>query len=84
MIAGPRPGYPSDMCDAEWEQLAPLIPLKVGKGRNRTVDLRGIMNVPFRVKTLRISFAPAVRGDLPRDLPNKNTVYDCEQLPKNK
>ena len=39
MNEGTRLGYPSDMCDAEWEQLAPLIPPKVGKGKNRTVDL---------------------------------------------
>ena len=44
MSEGTRVGYPSDMSDAQWEQLAPLIPPKVGKGRNRTVDLREILN----------------------------------------
>ena len=39
-----RQPYPSDLSDAQWEQLAPLIPPKVGKGRNRTVNLREAMN----------------------------------------
>jgi len=44
MVEGTRQAYPSDMSDAQWEQLAPLIPPKVGKGRDRTVNLREVMN----------------------------------------
>ena len=44
MDEGTRQPYPSDLSDAQWGQLAPLIPPKVGKGRNCTVNLREVMN----------------------------------------
>ena len=60
-----RRGYPSDMSDAEWEQLAPLIPPKVGKGKNRTVNLREVMNAPFSSKkTLRTFCGPVASGSI--------------------
>ena len=39
MSKGTCRGYPSDMSDAQCEQLAPLIPPKIGKGKNRTVNV---------------------------------------------
>ena len=36
--------YPSDLTDAEWAQVAPLIPRARGGGRRREVDERALMN----------------------------------------
>ena len=37
-------GYPSDLTDAEWDRLAPLIPAASPGGRPRTTDMRSAMN----------------------------------------
>jgi putative transposase len=58
------------MSDVKWEQLAPLIPPKFGKGRNRTVDLREVMNA-----ILYFIRAGCQWAYLPRDFPPKDTVY---------
>ena len=70
MVEGTRQAYPSDMSDAQWEQLAPLIPPKIGKGKNRTVNLREVMNaILYFLRT-------GCQWDyLPRDLPPRDTVY---------
>ena len=39
-----RKPYPSDLTDDQWNLLHPLIPPKVGKGENRKVDLREVVN----------------------------------------
>lgn len=36
--------YPTDLTDAQWERLQPLIPPQTGRGRRRRVDLRAIVN----------------------------------------
>lgn len=36
--------YPSDLTDAEWEIVAPLIPPAKRGGRQREVDLRAVVN----------------------------------------
>jgi len=36
--------YPSDLTDAEWGEVAPLLPPPARKGRKRSVDLREILN----------------------------------------
>ena len=64
MVEGTRQPYPSDMSDAQWEQLAPLIPPKVGKGKNRTVNLREVMNAILYVLRTGCQWAY-----LPRDFP---------------
>jgi transposase len=39
--------YPSDLTDAEWAVVAPLIrPARHG-GRSRKVDVRGVLNAAF-------------------------------------
>lgn len=43
------PVYPSDVTDAEWALLAPLLPPPKPRGRPRTVDLRCIVNGLFYV-----------------------------------
>jgi hypothetical protein len=36
--------YPSDLTDAEWEHIEPLIPPAKRGGRKRSVDVREIVN----------------------------------------
>ena len=36
--------YPSDLTDAEWSKVAPLLPPQARRGRRRTVDVREILN----------------------------------------
>ena len=36
--------YPSDLTDAEWAKVAPLLPAQARTGRRRVVDLREILN----------------------------------------
>lgn len=63
--------YPSDLTDAEWELVAPLIrPAKRG-GRPRTVDVREVLNAIFYVLWTGCQWTA-----LPRDLPPRSTVWD--------
>ena len=39
-----RKPYPSDLTDAQWEELAPLVPSAKRGGRPRTVDMREVIN----------------------------------------
>ena len=39
-----RRRYPTDLTDAEWEQIKPLLPKPAKRGRKPTVDLREILN----------------------------------------
>jgi putative transposase len=39
-----RKSYPSDLTAAQWNLLAPLIPPKIGRGENRKVNLREVVN----------------------------------------
>lgn len=66
----PRKAYPSDLSDAEWDILAPLVPPAKSGGHPRVVDIREIIN--------GILYAVRAGGDwrmLPHDLPPYNTVY---------
>jgi transposase len=57
--------YPSDLTDAEWALVAPLIrPAKRG-GRPRSVNLREVLNA-----VCALDGVPA----LPKDLPPRSTV----------
>jgi putative transposase len=68
----PRKSYPSDLTDAQWLVLEPLLPAEVeGLGRPREVDFREIVNA---IQYLNRS---GCQWDmLPHDLPPKSTVYD--------
>jgi hypothetical protein len=39
-----HPRYPSDLTDAEWIEIAPLIAPARGGGRRREVDVRNLVN----------------------------------------
>jgi putative transposase len=66
-----RKRYSSDLTDAEWGQLAPLIPPAKPGGRPRTIDTREVVNAIFSL--LRSGWAWRL---LPHDFPCWQTVYD--------
>jgi putative transposase len=39
-----RRRYPTDLTDAEWEEIRPLLPRPAKRGRKPGVDLREILN----------------------------------------
>jgi transposase len=45
--------YPSDLSDAEWALVAPLIPPAERGGRKRTVDVREVLNGIFYALSTR-------------------------------
>jgi putative transposase len=65
-----RKPYPSDLTDAEWEIVKPLIPPAKHGGRPRTVNMRDVLNaIIYLLKT-------GCQWDhLPHDFPPKGTVY---------
>lgn len=64
-----RPAYPSDLTDAQWARLAPLIPPALPGGRPRTVNLREVVNAIFYLNR-----QGCVWRALPHDLPPWGTV----------
>ena len=61
--------YPSDLTDAEWALIEPLIPPAKPGGNKRTVDVREIVNGLMYVLGTGCQWAA-----LPRDLPPRSTV----------
>jgi putative transposase len=62
--------YPTDLTDAEWSRIAPLLPRAPKRGRRRSVDLREILNA--------IRYMARSGGGwrmLPKDFPPWQTVY---------
>lgn len=71
-VAACRKGlrYDSDMTDAEWALIAPLIPPAKRGGRKRDVNVREVLNAIFYVLWTGCQWKA-----LPRDLPPKSTVH---------
>jgi len=70
-IANPhRKPYASDLSDAEWEILKPLLPAPKGFGHPVKVDFREILNAIFYVQRSGCQWEM-----LPHDLPAYTTVY---------
>lgn len=63
--------YPSDVSDAEWRVLEPLLPKAKKPGRPRTVDRRWIVNALMYVLRSGCSWRM-----LPHDFPVWQTVYN--------
>src|SRR4051795_2767237 len=63
--------YDTDLTDAQWAILGPLLPPPPGGGRPRTTDLREVLNAILYV--LRTGGAWDL---LPHDFPPPGTVYD--------
>src|ERR1035438_3963558 len=70
--AADRPGlrYPSDLTDAEWAMLAPMIPPAKRGGRPRDVNVREVLNAIFYVLSTGCQWKA-----LPKDLPPKSTAH---------
>jgi transposase len=62
--------YPSDLNDAEWALIAPLIPPARRGGRRRSVDVREVLNAIFYVLATGCQWQA-----LPKDLPPKSTAH---------
>src|SRR5271163_2318754 len=67
--------YPSDLTDAEWVIVAPMIPPARHGGRKRSVDVREVLNAIFYILWTGCQWKA-----LPRDLPAKSTVHDYLEL----
>jgi transposase len=63
--------YPSDLTDAEWALVEPLIPPARRGGRKREVDVREVLNGIFYVLATGCQWRA-----LPKDLPPRSTVHD--------
>jgi transposase len=76
-VAADRGGlrYPSDLTEAEWALVAPLIRSAKRGGRPRTVNVRDVLNAIFYVLWTGCQWKA-----LPRDLPPKSTVWDYLDL----
>jgi putative transposase len=66
----PRRAYPSDLTDAQWLLLQPLLPTG-GGGRHRTTDLREVLNAIFYLVKNGCGWRA-----LPHDFPPEGTVRD--------
>jgi putative transposase len=67
----PRRPYPSDLTDAQWLLLQPLLPPPLPGGRQRTSDLREILNAIFYLVKNGCGWRA-----LPHDFPPEGTVRD--------
>ena len=63
--------YPSDLTDAEWAIIRPLIPSAKRGGNKRTVDERQVVNGLMYILSTGCQWA-----SLPKDLPPHSTVND--------
>ncbi len=66
----PRARYPSDLTEAQWERIAPLIPPAKPGGRPRGVDMREVLNGIFYVTREGVTWRA-----LPHDLPYFGVCY---------
>ena len=67
----PRQGrYPSDLTDAEWKLIEPMIPEAQRGGRPRKTDMREVMNAVRYVLRTGCQWR-----QLPKDFPPRSTVY---------
>ena len=67
-----RPAYPSDLTDAQWALIEPLLRDQdpAGPGRPTTVDMREILNALLYMKQTGCQWRY-----LPHDLPPRSTVH---------
>jgi len=63
--------YASDLTDAEWAEVGPLIPPAKPGGNKRTVDVREVLNGVMYVLSTGCRWHA-----IPKDLPARSTVHD--------
>lgn len=66
-----RKAYPSDLSDAQWELIKPLLPEAKAGGRPRSVDLREVLNA-----LLYLDRSGCQWDMLPHDLLPKSTAFE--------
>ena len=71
-------GYPSDLRDAEWARLAPLIPEASPGGRPRKTDMRAAMNAILYIAAHRLPLALSAARQLSAAL---NGLQHLSQVP---
>jgi transposase len=67
--------YPSDLTDAEWAHVAPLIPPAKRGGNRRHVDEREVVNGLMYILSTGCQWRA-----IPKDLPARSTLYDYFDL----
>lgn len=67
--------YPSDLTDAEWTLVEPLIPPAKRGGRKREVDVREVLNGLLYVLSTGCQWRA-----VPKDLPPKSTLFSYLDL----
>jgi transposase len=67
--------YSSDLTDAEWQRIEPLLPQDKAVGRLREVDLREVVNAIFYRSDNGVKWR-----NLPADFPAWQTVYGYFRL----
>jgi transposase len=67
--------YPSDLTDAEWALVEPLIPPAKHGGRHREVNVREVLNAICYVLSTGCRWQA-----LPKDLPPKSTAHNYFKL----
>lgn len=67
--------YPTDLTDAEWQRIAPLLPPAKPIGKPRQVDLRSVLDAIFYRADNGIKWRA-----LPLDFPPWQTVYSYYRL----
>jgi transposase len=67
--------YPSDLTDAEWALVAPLIPPAKRGGNKRTVNLREVVNGLMYILSTGCQWRA-----IPTDLPPRSTLHDYLEL----
>jgi len=71
MHAKPRTPYASDLTDAQWAIIQPLLPPPVAAGASRKPSLREVLNAIFYVLTRGCTWSA-----LPQNFPPEGTVRD--------
>ena len=69
--------YPSDLTDAEWQLIKPLIPPAKRGGGKRTVNMREVVNGVMYVLSTGCQWRY-----IPKDLPPRSTVNGYLDLPR--
>ena len=67
--------YPSDLTDAEWAHVAPLVPPAKRGGNRRHVDEREVVNGLMYILSTGCQWRA-----IPKDLPARSTLYDYFDL----
>ena len=65
-----RKPYPTDLTDAQWALIAPLVQQPPGPGRPRQIDMREVLNAIFYIVRTGCQWRM-----LPHDFPPWQTVY---------